>query len=70
MRRWRRAFLKINIAKNSFELSSEMHENAPTITDLLSFTKQKKELASYSGSYALSPTKNDPFALEKGKYFG
>jgi len=43
MRKWRRAYLNVNVAKDSFELSSERF-HAPSITDLLAYTK------SYDGS--------------------
>lgn len=42
MRKWRRAYLNYNIAKNSFELQSERCDsNTPSISDLLAYSKPK-----------------------------
>lgn len=43
MRRWRRAYLNINVAKASFEYNAQSFEvEAPTITDLLAYTKHER----------------------------
>jgi len=52
MRRWRRSYLNVSVAKNSFELSYEINDrNAPSINELMSFTKQKYTKGNISGSY-------------------
>ena len=51
MRRWRRAFLNVNVAKHSFEVGSDFRDqNAPTITDLLSIAKNGPKTVNPTGS--------------------
>jgi hypothetical protein len=49
MRRWKRAYLNVWVAKDSFDLNTEKL-NVPTITDLLAYTKKYDVDAKHSTS--------------------
>ncbi|CAI2362866.1 unnamed protein product [Moneuplotes crassus] len=67
MRRWRRAYLNINIAKTSFEVSNSDHQKPQySINDIKTYKRSRHDMP-LTDSFMMSPVRVDSLLQEKGK---